>query len=100
MQLKNNVEMLRLKAGMSVYQLAKQCGFISSTNHVLGRYVKSAEDGNNVTVETALMLFETLKKAGVCEHFDEVFWLEESKPYTKLTNTPKNNTIAPANIAT
>ena len=59
---------------MTVYQLAKQCGFISN-NHVLNRYIKDAEAGKHISVYRALHLHRT-KKAGVCEKFEDVFWLE------------------------
>ncbi|EXE32954.1 hypothetical protein, partial [Acinetobacter baumannii] len=72
---KNNVATLREQAGMTVYQLAKQCGFISN-NHVLNRYIKDAEAGKHISVYRALLIYTELKKAGVCEKFEDVFWLE------------------------
>lgn len=77
MSVKNNVETLKNKANLSTYELAKRCGFISSTNHVLGKYITNAEKGK-ITLETALRIYEELKKAGVCTRFEEVFWLDES----------------------
>ena len=74
----NNVTGLREQAGMSVYQLAKQCGFIGN-NHVYSQYIKDAEDGKNVGVYRALLIYSELKKAGVCSNFEEVFWLDELK---------------------
>lgn len=52
---KNNVATLREQAGMTVYQLAKQCGFISN-NHVLNRYIKDAEAGKHISVYRALLI--------------------------------------------
>ncbi|MGK7828389.1 transcriptional regulator [Acinetobacter baumannii] len=72
---KNNVATLREQAGMTVYQLAKQCGFISN-NHVLNRYIKDAEAGKHISVYRALLIYTELNKAGVCEKFEDVFWLE------------------------
>ncbi|WP_447398681.1 helix-turn-helix transcriptional regulator [Acinetobacter baumannii] len=73
--IKNNIIVLRDKAGMTAYQLAKQCGFISN-NHVLGKKISDAEKGKNITIETAFLIYTELKKAGVCEKFEDVFWLE------------------------
>lgn len=72
---KNNIIALRDKAGMTAYQLAKKCGFVSN-NHVLGKKISDAEKGKNITIETAFLIYTELKKAGVCEKFEDVFWLE------------------------
>lgn len=77
MSVKNNIVSLRNEAGLNTYQLAKRCGFISSTNHVLGKYITNAENGSKITLETALKIYTELKKAGVCTSFDEVFWLDD-----------------------
>lgn len=74
---KNNIITLRDKAGMTAYQLAKQCGFVSN-NHVLGKKISDAEKGKNITIETAFLIYTELKKAGVCEKFEDVFWLDNS----------------------
>lgn len=76
--IKNNIIALRDKAGMTAYQLAKQCGFISN-NHVLGKKISDAEKGKNITIETAFLIYTELKKAGVCEKFEDVFWLERDE---------------------
>lgn len=81
---KNNIIALRDKAGMTAYQLAKQCGFISN-NHVLGKKISDAEKGKNITVESALIIYTELKKAGVCEKFEDVFWLESIDQIAKDT---------------
>lgn len=60
---------------MSVYELAKRCGFIS-VGRVLGKKISDAEDGKNITIESALIIYTELKNAGVCEKFEDVFWLE------------------------
>ncbi|WP_432442290.1 transcriptional regulator [Acinetobacter corruptisaponis] len=73
---KNNIENLREKAGVTVYELAKRCGFIS-VGRVLGKKISDAEDGKNITIESALIIYNELKKAGVCENFEEVFWLDD-----------------------
>lgn len=72
---KNNITNLREKADMSVYELAKRCGFIS-VGRVLGKKISDAEDGKNITIESAMTIYNELKKAGVCEKFEDVFWLE------------------------
>lgn len=77
MSVKNNVESLRNKAGLSVYELSKRCGFISKTNHVLNKHITNAEQGLQVKIETALKIYTELKKCGVCENFEEVFWLDD-----------------------
>lgn len=77
MEVKNNVACLREKAGMTVYELSKRCGFVSG-NRVLSNYVTRAEQGHSVKVDTALSIYTELKKAGVCEDFEEVFWLNSS----------------------
>mgnify|MGYP000087114134 CR=1 FL=1 len=82
--IKNNIIALRDKAGMTAYQLAKQCGFISN-NHVLGKKISDAEKGKNITVESALIIYTELKKAGVCENFEDVFWLESIDQIAKDT---------------
>jgi hypothetical protein len=74
---KNNVERLRLEAGLSIYELSKRCGFISSTNHVSNMHVKRAEQGFQVKIETALLIYRELEKAGVCSNFKDVFYLED-----------------------
>lgn len=74
---KNNIIALRDKANMTAYQLAKQCGFISN-NHVLGKKISDAEKGKNITIETAFLIYTELKKVGVCEKFEDVFWLDIS----------------------
>ena len=81
---RNNVANLREKAGMTTYQLAKQCGFISN-NHVLGKYIKDAEDGKNIGVYRALLIYTELKNAGVCQNFEDVFWLESTDQIAKDT---------------
>jgi len=79
---KNNIIALRDKAGMTAYQLAKQCGFISN-NHVLGKKISDAEKGKNITIETAFLIYTELKKANVCEKFEDVFWLDDSSELKK-----------------
>ncbi|MBF7685944.1 transcriptional regulator [Acinetobacter sp. B10A] len=75
MEIKNNVASLREKAGLSVYELSKRCGFVSGSR-VLSNYVTRAEQGHSVKVDTALLIYIELKKAGLCENFEDVFWLE------------------------
>lgn len=75
MEIKNNVASLREQAGLSVYELSKRCGFVSG-NRVLSNYVTRAEQGHSVKVDTAITIYTELKKAGVCENFEDVFWLE------------------------
>lgn len=75
MFVKNNIENLRKQADMSVYELAKRCGFIS-IGRVLGKKISDAENGKNITIESALIIYTELKKAGVCEKFEDVFWLD------------------------
>mgnify|MGYP000269919411 FL=1 len=82
--IKNNIIALRDKAGMTAYQLAKQCGFISN-NHVLNRYIKNAEAGKHISVYRALLIYNELKNAGVCEKFEDVFWLESIDQIAKDT---------------
>lgn len=77
MSVKNNIASLRKQAGLSVYELSKRCGFISSTNQVLNKHIANAEKGQQVKIETALLIFRELKKAGVCTRFEEVFWLDD-----------------------
>ena len=36
-----------------------------------------AEQGHSVKVDTALFIYKELKKAGVCEKFEDVFWLSD-----------------------
>ncbi len=74
---KNNVERLRLDANLSVYELSKRCGFISATNHVSNMHVKRAEQGYQVKIETALLIYRELKKTGVCANFEDVFFLDD-----------------------
>ncbi len=76
MEVKNNVACLREKAGLTVYELSKRCGFVSGSR-VLSNYVTRAEQGNSVKVDTALSIYKELKKAGVCEKFEDVFWLSD-----------------------
>ena len=76
MEVKNSVASLREKAGMTVYELSKRCGFVSG-GRVLSNYVTRAEQGYSVKIDTALFIFNELKKAGVCEKFEEVFWLDD-----------------------
>ncbi|MDO4700696.1 MAG: transcriptional regulator [Moraxella sp.] len=76
MSVKNDIVSLRKKAGLSVYELSKRCGFISN-GHVLSQHVKKAEAGHQVKIETALKIYRELKKAGVCENFEDVFWLSD-----------------------
>lgn len=75
MEIKNNIASLREKAGLSVYELSKRCGFVSG-NRVLSNYVTRAEQGHSVKVDTAITIYTEFKKAGVCEKFEDVFWLE------------------------
>lgn len=73
---KNNVAALREKANLSVYQLAKQCGFVSG-GRVMSNHISRAEQGYQVKIETALLIYTELKNAGVCEKFEDVFWLSD-----------------------
>ncbi len=75
MEVKNNVACLREKAGLTVYELSKRCGFVSGSR-VLSNYVTRAEQGNSVKVDTALSIYSELKKTGVCENFEDVFYLD------------------------
>ena len=77
MEVHNNVAFLREKAGLTVYELSKRCGFVSGSR-VLSNYVTRAEQGNSVKVDTALSIYNELKKVGVCEKFEDVFWLDIS----------------------
>lgn len=77
MEVKNNIAYLREKAELTVYELSKRCGFVSGSR-VLSNYVTRAEQGHSVKVDTALSIYTELKKAGVCEKFEDVFWLEDS----------------------
>ncbi|MEG2273264.1 MAG: transcriptional regulator [Acinetobacter sp.] len=77
MEVKNNVACLREKAGLTVYELSKRCGFVSGSR-VLSNYVTRAEQGHSVKVDTALSIYTELKNAGVCEKFEDVFWLDSS----------------------
>lgn len=78
MAVKNNITILREQAGMTIYELSKRCGFISN-NHVLSTHVKKAESGHQVKIETALLIYNELKKAGVCTNFEDVFWLDDTQ---------------------
>ncbi|MCG2575202.1 helix-turn-helix domain-containing protein [Acinetobacter sp. ME22] len=78
MKVKNNVASLREKAGLSVYELSKRCGFVSDSR-VLSNYITRAEQGHSVKIDTALAIYQALKQAGVCEEFHDVFWLEDSE---------------------
>ena len=51
MEVKNNVAYLREKAGLTVYELSKRCGFVSGSR-VLSNYVTRAEQGHSVKVDT------------------------------------------------
>ncbi|OTL15688.1 transcriptional regulator [Acinetobacter nosocomialis] len=84
MEVKNNVACLREKADLTVYELSKRCGFVSGSR-VLSNYVTRAEQGHSVKVDTALSIYTELKKAGVCERFEDVFWLDDS---TELKKAP------------
>ncbi len=61
MEVKNNVAYLREKAGLTVYELSKRCGFVSGSR-VLSNYVTRAEQGHSVKVDTALFIYKELKK--------------------------------------
>ncbi|MFW2112530.1 transcriptional regulator [Acinetobacter geminorum] len=74
----NKITSLREQAGMTVYELSKRCGFISNGKVVSGALL-NAEKGKNITIETAFSIYIELKKAGVCEKFEDVFWLENEK---------------------
>ncbi|EMP8706644.1 transcriptional regulator, partial [Acinetobacter baumannii] len=54
MEVKNNVACLREKAGLTVYELSKRCGFVSGSR-VLSNYVTRAEQGHSVKIDTALL---------------------------------------------
>ena len=75
MEVKNNVACLREKAGLTVYELSKRGGFVSGSR-VLSNYVTRAEQGHSVKIDTALLIYKELKKAGVCKNFEDVFWLD------------------------
>ena len=76
MTVKNKISILREQAGMTAYELAKKCGFISGGQVVSGALL-NAERGRNITIETAFIIYTELKKAGVCEKFEDVFWLDD-----------------------
>lgn len=76
LEVKNAVAVLREQAGLTIYELSKRCGFISN-NHVSSTHVKRAEQGYQVKIETALLIYTELKNAGVCEKFEDVFWLSD-----------------------
>ncbi len=80
----NNIADLREKADLSVYELAKRCGFLSN-GRVMNKYVSDAEAGKHISVYRALLIYTELKKTGVCEKFEDVFWLE-------TTNQTANDT--------
>lgn len=61
MEVKNNVACLREKAGLTVYELSKRCGFVSGSR-VLSNYVTRAEQGHSVKIDTALLIYKELKK--------------------------------------
>ena len=82
MEIKNNVASLRESAGLTVYELSKRCGFVSG-NRVLSNYVTRAEQGHSVKVDTALSIYNELRKVGVCEKFEDVFWLDNSSELKK-----------------
>jgi transcriptional regulator with XRE-family HTH domain len=74
--LKNNVEKLRLKAGLTRYALSKECGFVSEAGRVSTNSVSKLEEENkSVSVETALLIFNVLKAQGVADVFQDVFFL-------------------------
>ncbi|MDQ9752075.1 transcriptional regulator [Acinetobacter baumannii] len=75
MEVKNNLACLREKAGLTVYELSKRCGFVSGSR-VLSNYVTRAEQGHSVKIDTALLIYKELKKVGVCKNFEDVFWLD------------------------
>lgn len=77
MVVNNKITNLRQQAGMTVYELSKRCGFISNGKVVSGALL-NAEKEKNITIETAFLIYCELKKAGVCEKFEDVFWLEDS----------------------
>ena len=77
MAMNNRISILREQAGMTAYELAKRCGFISGGKVVSGA-ILNAERGRNITIETAFIIYTELKKAVVCENFEDVFWLNSS----------------------
>lgn len=76
--LKNNVEQLLYSAGITRYELAKKCGFVTDKNRVLYTAIDNAIGGKSITVENALKVFYALKAQSVCDNFEEVFYLSES----------------------
>ena len=76
MVVNNKITSLREQAGMTIYELSKRCGFISNGKVVSGALL-NAEKGKNITKETAFLIYTELKKAGVCEKFEDVFWLDD-----------------------
>lgn len=76
MAVNNRISILREQAGMTTYELAKRCGFISGGKVVSGALL-NAERGRNITIETAFIIYAELKEAGVCEKFEDVFWLDD-----------------------
>lgn len=84
MVVNNKITSLREQAGMTIYELSKRCGFISNGKVVSGALL-NAEKGKNITIETAFLIYTELKKAGVCEKFEDVFWLET--PNAKLPSS-------------
>lgn len=69
----NNVKALREKANLSMYELSKRCGFISRGRVVNTQIKKLEEMGTYPRLDTAYAIFHELKKAGVCNDFQEVF---------------------------
>ena len=65
MTVNNKISRLREQAGMTTYELAKRCGFISGGKVVSGALL-NAERGRNITIETAFRIYTELKKAGAC----------------------------------
>ena len=86
MAVNNRITSLREQADMTVYELSKRCGFISNGKVVSGALL-NAEKGKNITIETAFLIYTELKKSGVCEKFEDVFWLE----FTEKDNQPPSN---------
>ncbi|WP_111860016.1 helix-turn-helix domain-containing protein [Acinetobacter sp. CFCC 10889] len=82
MVVNNKITNLREQAGMTIYELSKRCGFISNGKVVSGALL-NAEKGKNITIETAFLIYTELKNAGVCENFEDVFWLDDSSELKK-----------------
>ena len=82
MVVNNKITILREQAGMTVYELSKRCGFISNGKVVSGALL-NAEKGKNITIETAFLIYAELKKVGVCEKLEDVFWLDDSSELNK-----------------